>query len=57
MKKDSRKVNREVSSALWQAEALLDATKNDSDQEYVQAMIKGAVERIEFALSQPGFWY
>ena len=59
MKKSTKQINREVSGALWRAEALLDAASKDSghDREYNEVMIKGAIEQIENALSQPGFWY
>ena len=58
VKKSKKQINQEVSGALWQAEVLLDAVlKDDHDRDYNKVMIKGAIDQIENALSQPGFWY
>ena len=56
-KKSNRQINLEISGALWKAEVLMDAVlKDDHDREYNKVMIKGAIDQIENALSQPGFW-
>jgi hypothetical protein len=55
--KTLKQINQEVSGALWKAEVLLDAVlKDDHDREYNKVMIKGAIDQIEDALSQPNFW-